>query len=85
MPYRVEVVGRGGLRDIMAEFPTREEAERFVREAKSIDRDIVLEIVEVKGSEIPVLPVAVAIALILIIAPLAYMYWVSGGRGVLQG
>jgi phage host-nuclease inhibitor protein Gam len=85
VPYRVEVVGRGGLRDVMAEFQTREEAERFVREAKSIDRDIVLEIVEVKEPEIPVLPIVVAVAVILIIAPLAYFYWVSGGRGVLQG
>lgn len=46
--YRVVVIRDGGLRDVLAEFTSRERAERFVEQIRAIDRDVRLEIVEAR-------------------------------------
>jgi hypothetical protein len=44
--YKVVVVRDGGLRDVLAEFTSRERAERFAEQVREIDREAKLEIVE---------------------------------------
>lgn len=64
--YKVVVVGSGGLRDVIAEFSTREKAERFVEQVKAIDKDARLEIVEARKEYFPPYKVLLAIAVLVI-------------------
>jgi hypothetical protein len=44
--YKVVVARDGGLRDVLAEFTSRERAERFAERVREIDKEARLEIVE---------------------------------------
>ena len=44
--YKVVVFRDGDLRDVLAEFTSRERAERFAEQVREIDREARLEIVE---------------------------------------
>ena len=63
--YRVVAVGKWGTRDVVAEFPTREQAERYVAKVKEIDPEAVLEIEEVKYYRPVIVGVAVGVSLLL--------------------
>jgi hypothetical protein len=64
--YKVVVVRDGGLRDVIAEFSTREKAERFVEQVKAIDKDTRLEIVEAREAYPQPFKVLLAIAVLVI-------------------
>jgi hypothetical protein len=54
--YEVVVRGRYGLRDVIARFRSREQAERFLEKLREVDRDVNAEIVEAReiGAELNV-------------------------------
>jgi hypothetical protein len=64
--YKVVVVGSGGLRDVIAEFSSREKAERFVERVKAIDKDAKLEIVEARERYPQPFKVLLALAVLVI-------------------
>jgi len=64
--YKVVVVGSGGLRDVIAEFSSREKAERFVERVKAIDKDAKLEIVEARERYPRPFKVLLALAVLVI-------------------
>jgi len=74
--YKVVVVGSGGLRDVIAEFSSREKAERFAEQVKAIDRDARIEIVEAGEEYFPLYgeeyspPYKVILALVVLVVGL---------------
>jgi hypothetical protein len=86
--YRVVVVRDGGLRDVLAEFTSRERAERFAEQIRAIDRDVRLEIVEAEEEYLKpyrvILAVAVLIVESIILIQMAHTLS-RGGGGVVQG
>jgi hypothetical protein len=64
--YKVVVVGSGGLRDVIAEFSSREKAERFVEQVKAIDKDARLEIVEARDTYPQPFKVILALAVLVV-------------------
>ena len=79
--YKVVVVRDGGLRDVIAEFDTRERAERFVEQIKAIDREARLEIVEAEEGYLALYRAISAMAILIVIcAMLATLS--RGGRRV---
>jgi len=64
--YKVVAVGGGGLRDVIAEFSSRERAERFVEQVKAIDKDAKLEIVEAREAYPQPFKVLLALAVLVV-------------------
>jgi hypothetical protein len=64
--YRVVVVRGGGLRDVLAEFTSRERAERFAEQIRAIDRDVRLEIVEAEEEYLKPYRVILAVAVLIV-------------------
>jgi hypothetical protein len=83
MPYKVIVIGRGGLTDALAEFMSKDQAERFVSEVKKIDPEVKLEIVEtpIEFSSPFIIGIIAGVVSIPIIALLIW----RGVSGVVQG
>jgi hypothetical protein len=87
--YRVVVVRDGGLRDVLAEFTSRERAERFIEQVRAIDRDVRLEIVEARDEylQLYIKPCrAILAVVVLIVQSIILMQMVRalsrGGGGV---
>jgi hypothetical protein len=83
MPYKVRVIGRGGLTDTLAEFMNKDQAERFVSEVKKIDPEVKLEIVETP-MELSSPFIIGIIAGVVSIPIIALLIW-RGVSGVVQG
>jgi hypothetical protein len=87
--YRVVVIRDGGLRDVLAEFTSRERAERFAEQVMAIDRDVRLEIVEARDEYLQLciqLYRAILAVAVLIVQSIILMQMVRtlsrGGGGV---
>jgi hypothetical protein len=72
--YRVVVIGRYGFTDVLADFDTREEAERFVRKVKELDPEVNLEVVEVIGYGFPTAVVVASIVCVALIPLLMSLF-----------
>jgi hypothetical protein len=68
--YRVVAIGKWGTRNVVAVFPSRERAERYVAKVKELDPEAVLEIEEVKYYRPVIAGVAVGVGLILLMTKL---------------
>ena len=68
--YRVVAIGKYGVRDVVATFPTRERAERYVAKVREYDPEAVLEVEEVREYPLIIVGIAAGIALTFLIIKL---------------
>jgi len=82
--YEVVVSGGYGLRDVIARFRSREKAERFVEKLREVDRNVNVEIVEVKdeGAEISMDITRLIKLIVTVSLTLAVLQYVLGGVGL---
>ena len=68
--YRVVAIGKYGVKDVVAVFPTRERAERYVAKVREYDPEAVLEVEEVREYPLIIVGIVAGIALTFLIIKL---------------